>query len=56
MGKNDLAYALGLLAGAVLGYVLLKAIIGENTTCPNCRNPLKKGVLRCPNCGVWLQW
>jgi hypothetical protein len=51
-----LVLLLGLLAGAILGYVLLKALFGEKVPCPNCKNPLQRGVLICPNCGVSLQW
>ena len=56
MAKNDLEGLLGLAAGAVLGYAILKAIFGNDIPCPNCRNPIGNDIEQCPNCGVWLDW
>jgi hypothetical protein len=56
MANNSLEDILGIAAGAILGYAILKAIFGDDVPCPNCRNPIGKDIKKCPHCGVWLDW
>jgi len=43
----------GLFLGAIGIAILSKAI---NPTCPNCKNPVKRGDPFCQTCGTLLEW
>ena len=53
MGEAIAGIALGIIGGLALG-ALLDYLLGPK--CPNCNQPIKKEMSRCPHCGRFLEW
>ena len=55
---EDLLAAIGgILIGVtigMLGVAIIEAIVGIE--CPNCNYRVKRGMNRCPNCEIGLDW
>ena len=50
-------YVLAGIGGALLGYLIHKAIRGDNYNCPHCEcHKVPDNSPNCPDCGVRLEW
>lgn len=50
------AFLLGLIGGAIGAYLLKKVLEDVPASCPECGEPLREGVIRCPHCGIEVEW
>jgi prepilin signal peptidase PulO-like enzyme (type II secretory pathway) len=53
------AFLLGLLGGAIAGYLISRALSQQKKReilCPNCQQPIQIGINKCPHCGIGLGW
>lgn len=52
-----MGYILVGIGGAFLGYLIYRALCGDNYTCPHCIYPrVPNNSPNCPGCGVRLEW
>jgi hypothetical protein len=54
--RNMIAFLLGLIGGAIAGYLIAKYVSERQVTCPKCGFEIQRGIPCCPNCGIGLRW
>ena len=55
--RNAIAFLLGLLGGAIAGYLIAKYLSERQVvTCPSCGFEIRRRVHRCPKCSIGLRW